>query len=101
MDKQVKINFTFIIHELILPSGNYVHDAEFETEGIISDEGIGHYEFWGKTGTDVQIIYQADEIAYTGETHKEEVEQYIKDNWAELDRIADNHAYDNGYFDEY
>lgn len=94
------INFTFTVHELVLPSGCIIYEAEFETSGRVVDNGIGHFEFWGATGYDVRHEYEADEIQYLGETNEQEVAQYIESNWNELSDIAHEDAFNNNFYYE-
>jgi hypothetical protein len=101
MNKKTTIKFSFIIDELVLPSGNFLHDVKIETEGAFIDEGIGEFEFWGKIERDVRIVFEAEYFTYAGKILVQEVQDFVENNWAYFEKKANDYAHDNTNDDEY
>ncbi len=75
---------TITFSELILLSGNAVHDAQFEVRYTMVNNGIGPYEFWGANLTDIDMQPEIDEIIYLGNEHSEEINGMLKTNFDDM-----------------
>ena len=80
-------------------------EVDFDCELYPENDGIGSYEFWGAKYYDEGIDYLVldemkwDKTCFDNGQNKA-IEQYIDDNWGDLEEIITQKIYDEEYDDE-